>query len=190
MTLLPAALTRNYNAVRRDDWNDGAHVHLDEIRRLECTLDQAPPERLLDSVCDHPLWRLTHALGYCIGGVFFTIGTALYYPAIADAAQGDESGVAKLGVWTAWLYTIGSAGFLYVDVQEFFTFSDDFTLRVNISCSMIGSAFYLIGSAGFLPQIYEATTLVGILGFLMGSAFIGCSQAWKLSRILSTREDE
>ena len=44
-----------------------------------------------------------------------------------------------LGLQTAWLYVVGSLGFLYVDVQEFFTFTTDVTLRVNIACSMFVS---------------------------------------------------
>lgn len=138
---------------------------------------------------DRAWWRATHAFGFCLGGITFLIGTLLYYPAIYDASRHDEDGVAMLGVTTAWLYVIGSAGFLYVDVQEFFTFKDDLMLRINICCSMFGSLLYLIGSAGFLPSIYGWSPLVGILGFWGGSLSIGCSQTWKLFRILSTPDD-
>jgi hypothetical protein len=47
--------------------------------------------------------------------------------------------------WSALLYTVGSFGFLFVDVQEFFTFSG-LELRTNISLSAFGSALYVIGS--------------------------------------------
>ena len=50
------------------------------------------------------------------------------------------AGVAMLGLQTAWLYVVGSLGFLYVDVQEFFTFTTDVTLRINIACSMFVSS--------------------------------------------------
>ena len=87
-----------------------------------------------------------------------------------------------------WLYVIGSVGFLTVDLLEFFTFTTDKTLRFNISLSATGSLFYLIGSIGFLPNIYAATKYIGILGFLLGSIFIAVSQTWKLYRICTTTE--
>ena len=133
-------------------------------------------------VWDRMWWRFTHALGFASGGLLFTIGTLLYYLAIQDA--GDAKEVAFLGDETAWMYVIGSFGFLYVDVLEFFTFVDEPWLRTNIACSMVGSTFYVIGSAGFLPKPYAWNPLVGILGFIAGSLMIGCSQAWKLCRIL------
>jgi hypothetical protein len=141
-------------------------------------------------IWDREGWRLLHYFGFCLGGFTFLIGTLLYYPTIYYTAKGNDSTVLTLSIVTAWLYTIGSAGFLFVDVQEFFTFTDDTILRINISCSMVGSLFYLIGSAGFLPEIYSWTPLIGIIGFLAGSLLIGCSQAWKLVRILSTPDEE
>jgi hypothetical protein len=77
-----------------------------------------------------------------------------------------------------------------VDVQEFSTFTDDVILRINIFCSIIGSFSYLVGSAGFLPKIYNWSPLVGIIGFIIGSAVIMCSQAWKLVRILRSPDKE
>ena len=152
------------------------------------SLDESSPllgqQVLKKEVWDRDWWRLLHYGGFCVGGITFLIGTVLYYPAIHDTAQGNDSGVVTLSVITAWLYTIGSAGFLFVDVQEFITFTDDVILRINISCSMIGSFFYLVGSAGFLPIFYNWCPLIGIIGFLAGSLFIGCSQTWKLVRIL------
>lgn len=44
----------------------------------------------------------------------------------------------------------------------------------------------MIRSAGFLPDIYEISCLYGILGFIVGSFFIGVSQSWKLARISRT----
>jgi hypothetical protein len=41
----------------------------------------------------------------------------------------------------------------------------------------------VVGSVGFLPSIYNRTDRFGVLGFIIGSAFIGCSQAWKVLRI-------
>ncbi len=65
-------------------------------------------------------------------------GTFLLFPWLASAVPNAD-------FWSAFLYTLGSCGFLFVDVQEFFTF-DGAVLRLNISLSAIGSTFYVIGS--------------------------------------------
>lgn len=137
-------------------------------------------------VYDTPLWRGLHAGAFCLGGIFFLIGTLLYYPVMYLTYLQEDGVVDDMLVWIGWLYTIGSCGFLFVDVQEFFTFTDDLTLRINISCSAFGSTLYIIGSAGFLPSIWALTPYIGLYGFLGGSLAIGCSQTWKLYRILST----
>ena len=49
---------------------------------------------------------------------------------------------------------------------------------------LLSSLFeYVVGSAGFLPVVDAWSPLVGILGFVLGSAFIGGSELWKLHRI-------
>lgn len=121
-------------------------------------------------------WRFVHWFGFFLGGTTFIGGTACYYYP-SWSAGGDVAG---------WLYVLGSCGFLTVDVMEFFTFVEDRWLRANIAMSMIGSAFYVIGSAGFIPAIYSETDRIGVLGFILGSAFIGCSQLWKTHRIGSS----
>ncbi len=123
---------------------------------------------------DEVWWQFIHAFSFLLGGTTFVAGTAMYfYP---DYANG--------GYVAGWLYTIGSFGFLTVDVMEFFTYTDDKWLRANIAMSAIGSTLYVIGSIGFFPSIYDATNgSVGINGFISGSAFIGVSQAWKTIRI-------
>ena len=56
-------------------------------------------------------WRVTHFLGFFIGGMTFIFGTLCYYfPKWTDGAFD-----------AAFLYTLGSVGFLYVDLLEFFT---------------------------------------------------------------------
>jgi len=124
-------------------------------------------------VYDRPWWRVTHALSFVTGGVTFTFGTYIYYLPASEF----------LSYLSAWLYIIGSVGFLYVDVQEFFTFTDNRWLRLNICMSMIGSALYIVGSYGFLPDVAAVDPETGIQGFIWGSFFIGVSQAWKLLRI-------
>ncbi|KAL6758902.1 hypothetical protein V8C86DRAFT_2584309 [Haematococcus lacustris] len=121
---------------------------------------------------DYFSWRLFHALSFLTGGTTFIAGTlCLFYPNIPG-----------FDFWSAVLYTIGSFGFLFVDVQEFFTFGG-FVLRCNISMSMLGSFLYVVGSAGFLPAVAAWNPAVGIWGFILGSAFIGVSQLWKTHRI-------
>lgn len=65
--------------------------------------------------------RVTHA-------AWIVLGTVCYY--FPDWAEGALAA----GV----LYTLGSCGFLCVDVLEFFTFDEDPWLRVNISMSATG----------------------------------------------------
>ena len=59
---------------------------------------------------------------------FAPSGTACYfYP-------NWESG----GLYAGILYTLGSCGFLYVDILEFFTFTEEGWLRINIFLSATG----------------------------------------------------
>lgn len=135
----------------------------------------AEEDSLLSKVAleDRTWWRVTHAVGFVTGGVTFIAGTYIFYLPPSDF----------MSYLSAWLYIIGSAGFLYVDVQEFFTFIENKWLRINISMSATGSTLYIIGSVGFLPNVAAMSPLVGILGFIGGSFFIGVSQLWKLVRI-------
>jgi len=121
---------------------------------------------------DYFSWQLFHAFSFLLGGTTFIAGTVcLFFPGYDTLS--------------AVLYSIGSAGFLSVDLQEFFSF-DGTILRINISMSATGSLLYLIGSLGFLPQILATYPFIGIWGFILGSFFIGCSQLWKTARIAST----
>ena len=123
-------------------------------------------------------WRLLHAAAFLIGGTTFIGGTAaLFWPST------DASNFAA-----ALLYTIGSCGFITVDLLEFFTFTTPAPLRANIAMSALGSAAYIVGSLGFLPSVASISSLVGVVGFIVGSALIAVSQAWKSAR-LSTSSD-
>ena len=117
-------------------------------------------------------WRVAHATGFAIGGITFILGTAVLFAPSTDASN----------IASAALYTAGSLGFLAVDLLELATYTG-FALRVNISMSATGSLLYVIGSVGFFPLIIDMTTLVGIGGFIAGSAAIGISQVWKTYRI-------
>ena len=135
------------------------------------------------------VWQFFHAFSFLVGGITFIFGTMVYYFPDWDASY----------LFGGVLYTTGSTGFLVVDLMEFFTFTKDLVLRINISLSAFGSLMYVIGSIGFIPAVYEseatwdivgftpATT--GVYGFIVGSFFIGVSQFWKVARIMTTTKD-
>ena len=125
-------------------------------------------------VQDTAAWRLLHVAAFLLGGTTFCAGTAYLYAPASDTTA---------PLWSAALYTVGSVGFLSVDVQEFFTYTADAALRTNIACSAAGSLLYVVGSLGFIPTLYAITPAPGELGFVLGSAAIGLSQAWKTARL-------
>ncbi len=86
------------------------------------TLDHLEP-----ALHDSRIWRFTHALGFALGGTTFIAGTACYYFPSVDPT----------GLKSAILYTVGSFGFLFVDVLEFVTYTEDSYLRINISLSAV-----------------------------------------------------
>ena len=144
----------------------------------------APP-RAVQTTC---LWQLFHALFFLTGGIAFIFGTACYY--FPDWPESYLAG----GV----LYTIGSCGFLGVDVMELLTYTSNTILSLNIFMSATGSFLYVVGSIGFIPAVYESTewnfvgftpATTGVYGFIAGSFFIGCSQFWKVGRIMTTTKD-
>jgi len=118
-------------------------------------------------------WRIFHSFSFVVGGVSFIMGTALLFPFQSYA----------LSLSSALIYTIGSLGFLFVDLQEFFTFLNDPFLRCNICLSGSGSTAYVIGSIGYIPEVQSFTSTLGIYGFIIGSALIFSSQVWKIYRI-------
>ncbi|GGU37884.1 YrhK family protein [Nocardioides albus] len=125
-------------------------------------------------------WRVVHGLSFLVGGTTFIVGTVLYfYPQMENVY-----------LYSGILYIIGSLGFLLVDLLEFFTYTDDRGLRINIALSMSGSAAYVIGSYGFLPSVYESNKNLGPWGFIIGSALIFASQSWKVARIVRGEADQ
>ena len=117
-------------------------------------------------------WRFVHWSGFFTGALTFVVGVTMCFHKNPQQMQ-----------YSATLWTVGGLGFLLVDVMEFFTFTSDFLVRLNITCSIIGDTLYVIGSLGFFPQIYDISDVFGIWGFILGSIFIGCSQLWKTFRI-------
>ena len=104
-------------------------------------------------------------------------------PVLEPFSSDDSAQSNALAVLSSALYTVGSLGFLLVDVLEFFTFTEEAFLRLNISISAMGSTAYVLGSLGFAPSLAAASPQLGNLGFLVGSALIAASQAWKVARL-------
>ncbi len=134
---------------------------------------EAPAVPVHDTVA----WRAAHAFSFLLGGLTFILGTLALYSSAAPAA-----------LVSAALYTIGSCGFLAVDVQELFTFTrEPLDLRLNIAASALGSACYVTGSVLFAPALLAAAPAAGAAGFDAGSAIIAASQAAKVARLLRAR---
>lgn len=132
------------------------------------------PDEAAIGVQDTTAWRVAHAASFATGGLTFIAGTGLYFVSPQTDAIGNLA---------AALYTVGSVGFLTVDVMEFFTPAyRSCPLRFNIALSATGSTLYVVGSLGYLPAVLAATEAVGVWGFILGSALIGTSQIWKLLR--------
>jgi hypothetical protein len=155
-------------------------------------------------------WRLFHGTHYMIGGITFVSGSAMYFPAVFNANSSALSAggwlftigsffflLADLQEW--WYYRIGCAfdsqyrGQLESQASTLFKHSSN-TIRgryeraevgVNFFMSACGSALYLAGSILFIPT-FAKELLVGEWLFIIGSAFIYISQAWKVYRAACT----
>jgi hypothetical protein len=183
-SLLDVRTSSNYGAVA-DAPDLLNQVHLSKLWQVPHWLGFCVGAPTLSSASDTspPLpWQNAHptaciqAHGLPTGGTSFIAGTACLFS--SDWAPGPLD--------SALLYIIGSLGFLAVDVMEFFTFTEDKLIRLNISISMSGSAAYVVGSVGFLPAVYALSPSIGIWGFIVGSVLIGVSQLWKTHRIGSS----
>jgi len=128
------------------------------------------------------LWRAAHCTNFLLGGTTFIAGTALLFAPVAAALPNAPAG-AELA--SAAVYTLGSLGFLAVDLQELASYSrrEEALLRANIACSATGSALYVVGSLGYAPALAALIPQLGPAGFIGGSAAIFASQLWKLARI-------
>jgi hypothetical protein len=128
------------------------------------------------------LWRVVHAADFLLGGTTFIAGTVLLFAPVAAALPAPPGGAEAA---SAAVYTLGSLGFLAVDLQELASYSrrEEALLRANIACSATGSALYVVGSLGYAPALAALCPQLGSAGFIGGSALIFASQLWKLARI-------
>jgi hypothetical protein len=126
------------------------------------------------------LWRLWHGFNYFIGGSTFLLGSFVLFPFVNEYLDAGEV--------SAWLYTIGSFTFLLADITEWLHYTrincPYLALSLNFFLSVTGSLLYLVGSVFFIPLLDLAW--LGSLLFIIGSAVIVLSQAWKLYRSLNS----
>ena len=145
-------------------------------------------------------WRINHTIAYLIGGFTFVAGSCYYLPGMENFVYG------------AWLFTIGSAAFLYADISEWWKnnrvgcmFDDDYRalFEGQVGCYMapqetvlgvfqraengLNFAFSAFGSflylVGSILFIPSLnTTTIGTEVFIIGSAVIFASQSWKVYR--------
>ena len=125
-------------------------------------------------------WKLWHSINYLIGGISFFIGSVTIFPHL--------NRYFPAAIISAWLYTIGSFTFLLADITEWlhYVYWNCIYLwyTFNFLLSVIGSAFYLVGSACFLPQIKQND--LGIDLFIFGSSFVIVAQTLKLLKGFSS----
>jgi hypothetical protein len=146
------------------------------------------------------VWRIMHTIPYLIGGFTFFLGSCQYFPWINNFVLGG------------WLFTIGSAGFLFADCNEWWMnnkvgcvcdseYTEDFERNVGRyyeaphTCygrlqraeNGLNFAFSAFGSflylLGSILFIPRYDAMVlGTQIFIPGSLVIFISQTWKVYR--------
>jgi hypothetical protein len=150
--------------------NDETSLHL--LRNSESKRQEPRVDRI--EVFQTVWWRVVHAFAFVLGGATFVAGSACYFvPSWADAS-----------VFAGVTYTIGSLGFLTVDLLEFFTFTRPRLLRLNIAASAIGSLCYVIGSLFFVPvlaavKLSARSSATGASFWARGSSDVRKCSKWR-----------
>lgn len=144
-------------------------------------------------------WQLFQALLYLIASLLFVTGSSMFFTSIFRPHPNTLIGA-------GWLFTVGSAIFLFADLQEWwdhrtgYCFSykerqnnysldrssssndeNPLTIECNVFGSMIGIAFYFAGSILFIP-IFQNYALIGVWFFIFGTTISYSSTFWKLYR--------
>ena len=161
-------------------------------------------------------WRVTHFIPYLIGGSTFFIGSLCYFTTGTVLAGNYELGgwlftIGSVGFLFADIFEwntnnrIGcwdnsderkeweqlNAGFASNGKKSALRSLGPAWVRaengINFAQSALGSLLYLIGSVLFIPEL-DAIVL-GTYIFIVGSAVIFTSQAWKLYRYESYSDD-
>jgi len=150
-------------------------------------------------------WKIWHNSLYFVGGTTFLLGSMCYLPKISAYLTGGWLFTIGSAAFTftdifEWLKNnhVGCAfdarySQSYQDHCEKLGFPAKASVEygswywawtraapgINFFVSVIGSTLYLIGSVLFIPP---STIVTGTWVFIYGSAFIYCSQGWKLYR--------
>lgn len=161
-----------------------------------------------------PLWRIFHGTHYMIGGLTFVTGSCMYFPDVFD----KYSSALSIGGWLFtigsffflladlqewWYYRVGCccdhkyqnsleehATTLFRNPRN--TFHGRYEraeVGINFFMSACGSALYLAGSILFIP-VFSKELIEGEWLFIIGSAFIYLSQAWKVYRSACTNPND
>lgn len=145
-------------------------------------------------------WRVVHCIAYCIGGSTFAVGSYQYFPSVENFSLGG------------WLFTIGSAAFLFADIFEWwknnrvgcfmydeyendferlndFRFESKTTWKGKVQRATNGLNFFLSAIGSFL-YLVGSIMFIPVLKmivegsevFIVGSTIIFVSQSWKIYR--------
>ncbi|CAF2525688.1 unnamed protein product [Rotaria sp. Silwood2] len=166
-----------------------------------------------DNVLERPqsrLWRLFHGTHYMIGGLTFITGSCMYFPSVYNKYSSALNAggwlftigsffflLADLQEW--WYYRVGCfcdrKYQIALETHHAILFRNPRNtliglyeraeVGINFFMSACGSAFYLAGSILFIP-VFDKELIFGEWFFIIGSAFIYLSQAWKVYRSACT----
>jgi hypothetical protein len=153
-------------------------------------------------------WRMTHAILYVFGGVTFLLGSICYFPSIANGSWGgwlftwgstaflfadlfewwtnNRIGCCNAGATGAMMTRFNASVTLLPRVRAI-GICPSMENGLNFFMSATGSFLYLLGSIYFIPSLDKI--VLGTQIFIVGSAFIFCSQSWKLLRYPNYKED-
>lgn len=115
---------------------------------------------------------------FFVAGATFLGGSVLFlYPNLTLGGNSSD-------VVAALLFTVGSVGFLLVDVREFHMSWGFPLLRANVGIAVASSTAYLLGSIGMFPSVDAWSAYFAPGWFLAATVLNLASAAWKIYRIL------
>jgi len=121
-------------------------------------------------------WKSLVPLTLLAASVTFVGGTALLF----------APGTYRTGATAGWLFTMGSLGFLLVDIFKCVIFKGDSEDLSILAGKTFGAFSYFVGSIGYIPPMpWDSNYQMGIQGFIWGSIFMGVSHFWKIHRLCS-----
>lgn len=111
------------------------------------------------------LWRLVHGICFMMGGITFIIGSVMYFPHIYNS-------VSRALTVGAWFFIIGSAFFLFADLQEWWYY------RVGCLCDgkyrrqleLESSSLYNFPAKTWIGRYQRAEPGINVCVSIIGSA--------------------